>query len=61
MEIQEDKVAFLATKITFNVETKDLVLNRDNTIIKEEDYNIILDQKTEEFFIKIGKKMNDRN
>lgn len=56
LELQEDKVAFLATKISFNVEIKDLVLNRNNTIISEEEFNINLDQQTTEFFEKNRKK-----
>ena len=58
LELQEDKVAFLATKIAFNIKSKDLVLNRNNTIIDEEEYNMKLDQKTEEFFAKIRKNKN---
>ena len=59
MELQEDKIAFLATKIMFNVEIKDLVLNHNTPIIKQEEYNIILGEKTDEFFAKIRKNKNE--
>lgn len=61
LELQEDKITFLASKISLNEKNpQNLELDLNKNIITDYEFYKLLDQKTDEFFEKISKKNNDK-